>query len=106
MKVSSFLFCLLLSCTPAQTVLDLETIGKDILDAVPLACTIADAVDPSGATVACAVIDATDSIVKSFTVKAPTPAAAQAFVVKHPAKPSLVASLKAFNVGVVTSAHP
>jgi hypothetical protein len=86
-----------ISCTPAQeakAVTDVRTAEADLLEGLPIACTIADVIDPTGATVICAILDASGAALSTVTKALPTPAIAAAVVAAHPAG-ALAVSLKA-----------
>lgn len=78
--------------TPAQLV----TIESDINAVLPLACDVVTEVDPSGGTIACAIIDALGNIISAVQTRpVSSPAAAAAFVAKHPALPATKLALHA-----------
>jgi hypothetical protein len=90
---------ILAACNPngtpkPQTVQDLKTVEATLLDDLPVACTIADAIDPAQMTAICAVVDTADTLLTAaHVVQTSSPAAAAALVAAHPASPAVVAKL-------------
>jgi hypothetical protein len=84
-------------CTAAQgqvALSDLQKADDAILAAVPVTCAIADAVDPAGGAVVCAVVTAAGDLVNVVTTQL-TPAVAAAVVAAHPSpSPAVTAKLK------------
>ena len=97
---AAFLALCFVGCLPSgaptpQTVADLKAAESDVLEALPVACTIADILDPTGATVVCAILDADGAALSTVTKALPSPAIAAAVVAAHPAAPVVAKSLKA-----------
>lgn len=71
------------------------TIEGDILKGIPLACVVADVLDPALMTPICAVVDTADNLLTPpVTPVAATPAIAAAFVAAHPASPAVALKLR------------
>ncbi len=84
----------LAACTSSELA-SLNTAETTVLDALPVACTIADAIDPAGSTVVCAILDAAGNVLESATKQLESPAIAAALVAKHPSSVVVAAKLKA-----------
>jgi hypothetical protein len=82
-----------LACNSAELA-DLKTADDAVLTALPVACAIADALDPTGATVVCAVLDGLGNLVANTTQTLSSSAVAAAFVKAHPATAAQASSLK------------
>ena len=98
MKLIVPLFALIAACTPAQSAADIAKVQAAddvIMSALPFACGIADTIDPSGATIVCAVLDAGGNIVASVTKQLESAAVAKAVVAAHPATAPQTVALKA-----------
>jgi hypothetical protein len=80
-----------LGCTAAQA----RVVEADILTALPFVCSIATDVDPSGATLICAILNAAGDIVSTVQVVTPSAAIAAQVVKDHPATPAVAPALKA-----------
>jgi hypothetical protein len=97
--LASAIFVLgLAGCTAAQGAALLQGIQAAddiIMSDLPIACALAESVDPTGATVVCAILDASGNIVASTTRQLQSPAVASAVVSAHPAPVALTASIKA-----------
>ena len=57
-------------------------------------CAVADAVDPTGATVVCAFVDAAENLILPRLIVCPSPAAAATVVAALPASSSVTAKLR------------
>lgn len=80
--------------TPAASA-DLRAAEADVLEALPVACVVADAIDPLGMTAICAVVDTADSLLTApAAVKMASPAAAAALVKAHPASARVTITLR------------
>jgi hypothetical protein len=77
-----------------QAASDLRTAEADVLEALPIACDIAVALDPSQTTVICAVVDLADNLLTPpAVIKTASPVAAGAMLSAHPATPAVKAKL-------------
>ena len=92
-------FGLMLACSAAQgqaAVADIQKADDAIMAGLPIACSIADSVDPALATVVCGIVSSTGELVQVVTQKLSSPAVAAAVVAAHPvASPAVASSLKA-----------
>ena len=75
----------------ALTAAEDATITKDTADV----CAVAEAVDPTGATVVCAFVDAAENLILPRLIVCPTPAAAASVVAALPASTTVTAKLRA-----------
>jgi hypothetical protein len=82
-----------LACTGTELA-DLKTADDVVLAGLPVACAIADTLDPTGATVVCAVLDGLGNLVANTTQTLSSPAVATALVKAHPATATQASSLK------------
>ena len=81
-------------CTPAE-IQAFEQVDEAVLAGLPAVCAIADVVDPTGATIICAIVDAAGNILASEQTTLTTPALAAKYVTAHPAPAAVVPALKA-----------
>jgi hypothetical protein len=98
-RVLGLLSCLALcvgiaGCTPAE-IQAFEQVDEAVLAGLPAVCAIADVVDPTGATIICAIVDAAGNILASEQTTLTTPALAAKYVTAHPAPAAVVPALKA-----------
>lgn len=85
---------MLIGCSAAQLV-DLQKADDALLAAVPMVCSVADAIDPTLGTIVCGIVTATGDLVNVITQEF-TPAIAAAIVAAHPApSPAVTSKLKA-----------
>jgi hypothetical protein len=86
-----------------QTVVDIKAIEADVFELIPVGCAVATALDPGGAIIVCAVIDAAENVLKSVTLVCPSTAIASAMVAAHPASVTLTPKL--LPLASMTNAH-
>ena len=86
------------ACTPQGTLIPaadarLHAVEAFVLEALPVACTVADALDPALFTVVCGVLDEADNVLTTRTLVCPAKADAAAMVAAHPASAAVAAKL-------------
>lgn len=105
--IAALVFAIPVSCLPSgaptpQTAADLAAAETDLKAAIPVACVIAEAIDPALMTVVCAVADAADNLITPpSVVVTSSPAQAAALVVAHPATSGVTAKLKTASLAKV-----